>query len=208
MRPMKRLCRRAIMGSIVLTLTAWLLWQFFPWQPLEAVASLSDPAKLATLGERVANPRLIKILYWIDEARAQGVPPEVMVRLAQIRNRTSEPRATLVRQSLERNLKIADELGLFTPDNCVRMRHGRAPFVMRGPYKDSSIEVDHIVPLSLAKEVGNELANLEIMPEALNRRKSNRVGERQLSHAQKLFEAGLLSEECLGRVRARAKVTE
>jgi hypothetical protein len=38
-----------------------------------AVASLTDPAKLATLTSgRAANPRLKKAVYWLAEARGRG----------------------------------------------------------------------------------------------------------------------------------------
>ena len=33
------------------------------------IASLIDPAKLATLGERGANPRVQKAVYWLATAR-------------------------------------------------------------------------------------------------------------------------------------------
>jgi 5-methylcytosine-specific restriction endonuclease McrA len=65
------------------------------------------------------------------------------------------------------------------------------------------VEIDHIVPYSLAPEAGNELANLEMMPQELNRAKSNRVGSRQLSHAEKLFSAGVITKESLAKVRTR-----
>ncbi len=202
---MKRLGIIAILSAFAAG-CGWLWWPLSPGPAVLAVASLSDPAKLATLGQRGANPRLIKIVYWLDVARGRGMPAGTAIDLAQMVNWTREPRAGLVRQSLLRNLKIADELGLFTPENKERMRNGRAPLVMRGPYAKSKVEVDHIVPYSLAKEAGNELANLEIMPQPLNRRRSNRVGERQVSHAERLFSAGLLSKDSLDRVRARARI--
>jgi hypothetical protein len=169
-----------------------------------AIKSLSDVAKLATLGERGANSRLNKIVYWMAEARDKGVSGETTVRLAQQLNGSAEPRASLVRASLVRNLKIADELGLLTAENRERLRHGRAAVVTRGPYTGSSVEIDHIVPISLAPEIGNELANLEMLPQPLNRGKSNRVGARQLAHAQTLADAGLLGAESLRRVKAHA----
>jgi hypothetical protein len=191
-------------GAAITTLVTWLLWQFGPFQPVIAVAHLSDPAKLASLGERGANPRLNKIVYWLHEAKTHGLPPTTAVGLAQTLNWTREPRASLVKESLSRNMKIATELGLFTSENLKRLRHGRAGMITKGPYIGSAAEIDHIVPYSLAKEVGNELANLEMLPEPLNRRKSNRVGERQVAHARRLFEAGLLSKESLARVEARS----
>jgi predicted DNA-binding protein len=200
---MKALRRKFTFGLAVVALAGALLWQFSPVQAVLAVASLSDPAKLATLGERGANPRLNKIVYWLDQARNRGLPAGTAVRLAQLVNHTTEPRAALVRESLLRNLQIAERLGLLTADNRDRLRHGKAAIVTRGPYARSPVEIDHIVPYSLAKEAGNELANLEMLPEPLNRRKSNRVGERQAAHARRLFQAGLISKESLARVEAR-----
>ncbi|MEW6305470.1 MAG: hypothetical protein AB1705_18495 [Verrucomicrobiota bacterium] len=187
--------------SALLALAGVLLWQFSPAQAVFAIASLSDPDKLATLGERGANPRLNKIVYWMEHANRRGMSPETTVNLAQWWNFTREPRASLVNESLARNHKIAGELGLFTPENLDRLRNGKAGEVTRGPYAGEPVEIDHLVPFSLAPEVGNELANLEMLPRTLNRKKSNRVNERALKHAERLFAAGLLKEESLARVK-------
>ena len=194
----------ASIASLAIALSAWLTWQFGPFQAVFAVANLSDPKKLATLGERAANPRLNKIVYWLHEAQGRGMPAGAAISLTQWINWTREPRASLVKESLLRNLKIADGLGLFTGENQTRLRQGQAGVITKGPYADSHAEVDHIVPYSLAPEAGNELANLELMPQELNRRKSNRVGERQLAQARKLFDAELITRESLDRVKARA----
>ncbi|MFO1501938.1 MAG: hypothetical protein U1G07_26780 [Verrucomicrobiota bacterium] len=197
---MKRLRRKAAIGSGLVALAAALLWHFSPFQAVVALANLSDPAKLATLGERGANSRLNKLVYWLHDAGRRGWAPDTAIRAAQFVNRTAEPRASLVKESLLRNLQIAEELGLFTSENLDRMRQGKAAIVTRGPYRNAPVEIDHIVPYSLAREAGNELANLEMLPEPLNRRKSNRVGDRQLAHARRLWQAGLLSKESLNRV--------
>ena len=57
---------------------------------------------------------------------------------------------------------------------------------------------------SRAHECGNELANLEWLPQPLNRAKSNSVGPRQLAHAQRLLEAHLLSPESFDRLKRQA----
>ena len=102
-------------------------------------------------------------------------------------------------------MKIADELLLFTPANRERLRRGNAAKVPRGPYNGETIEIDHIVPLNLAPEAGNELANLEMVPQSVNRKKSDHITTRQLMHAQKLFDAGLLKNESWQRVRAQTQ---
>lgn len=191
-------------APLAIAAVAALLWQVGPVQPVQAIAGLSDPDKLQTLGERGANSRLNKIVYWLDDGRSRGWRPETILSLAQILNQTREPRAGLVKASLLRNLKIADELGLLTVENRKRLRQGNAALVTRGPYNAEAVEIDHIVPYSLAPEAGNELANLEMLPRTLNRQKSNKVGERQTAHAQKLHDAGLLTKDSLERVKSAA----
>lgn len=191
--------------SFLTALAGFLIWQFSPIPALLAVGSLSDTAKLATLGPRGANSRLNKIIYWLDQARHRGLAPDTTIGIAQFYNRTQEPRAALVKSSLLNNLKIADELGLMTDENRDRLRHGNAAIVTQGPYQGETVEIDHIVPYSLAPEVGNELANLELLPNTLNRRKSNRIGSRQLAHAEKLRAAGLLGRDSYNRVLAESR---
>ena len=48
--------------------------------PALAIANLTDPAKLATLkGERAANPRLQKCVYWLALGEEQGMKPEAVL---------------------------------------------------------------------------------------------------------------------------------
>jgi hypothetical protein len=169
-----------------------------------AIAAQSDPAKLATLGKRAANPRLKRIMYYLAQARMGGADPGNVVDQAQMANgSTGSPAAPLVKVSLLRNLKICDGLGLLTPENLKRLRHGAAPIVTRGPYTGETAEVDHIVPLAQAYEIGNELANLEMLPATLNRAMSDKVGERQLELAKKFRDAGLISEATMANIQAK-----
>ena len=168
-----------------------------------AIASLTDPAKLSTLkkGDRAANPRLKKAVYWLAEARLRGYDPDAIIDQAQRMNREAgSPRAALVKESLLRNLDIMDKLGCMDSENLARMRRGLAPVITKGPYKGQDAEVDHIVPKAVCPEVENEIANLELLPMSLNRSKSARIGERQRDMARKFFEAGLISEKSYKRV--------
>jgi len=197
-RPGKRKGVSVLIGALILVG----LWMLSPVQAIQSLASLSDPDKLATLDERGANARVNKIVFWLWDARAKGIAPEKAIRWAQSLNRTKEPRASLVKESLLKNLQIADELLLFTPGNREQLRRGQAAKIARGPYAGQSVEIDHIVPYSLAPEIGNELANLEMLPQTVNRQKSNHITTRQLVHAQRLFDAGLMKQESMQRVRA------
>lgn len=196
------------LASVLVSAIAVLVWQFTPLQAVVALSSLTDPVKLSTLGERGANPRVNKAVYWLHVAETRNLAPSSAVDWINTLNGVHEPRASLVKSALLKNLKTAEELGLFTGDNPDRLRRGNAGIVAAGPYEGETVEIDHIVPVSLAPEIGNELANLEMLPKTLNRRKSDRVGERQLAHAQKLFDAGLLSPESLEKIKAKARSSE
>jgi hypothetical protein len=202
---MRRAHKHLSILSLLLVLAGGLGWQFGPIQSVQAVISLSAPQKLATLGERGANSRLNKLVYWLDQSEHRGLSATRTINLAQWFNGTDERRAALVKLSLLENLKIARYLGLLTPENLDHLRHGGAAQVTRGPYAGESVEIDHIVPISLAPEIGNELANLEMLPRTLNRQKSNRVGARQLAYADKFYEAGMLPKTSWERVHAHAR---
>ena len=103
--------------------------------------------------------------------------------------------ANLTRDSLLRNLDIADRLGCLTATGLAEMKRGRAATVMRGPYAGDQLSVDHIIPRAVVPELDNVIANLELMPLRMNEKKNFHMGQRQRDLAQKLFEAGLLSRE-------------
>ena len=161
---------------------------------VSAIASLIDPAKLATLqGDRAANQRVLKCVFWLSDARSRGIDPETVIGQAQALNACAqEARARLVEQALLRNLDIAEKLGCLTADNLIRLRHGRSPVISRGPYAGEPAEVDHIVPLAIEPALRHEIANLELLPRTLNRRKGARMGERQRDYLEKFRDADLL----------------
>lgn len=59
---------------------------------------------------------------------------------------------------------------------------------------------EDIIPKSVAPELDNVIANLELMPLSLNQRKSDKIGARQISTAKAFNAAGLLSDEGLRQV--------
>jgi hypothetical protein len=61
--------------------------------------------------------------------------------------------------------------------------------------------VDHIVPRSVAPELDNVIANLELMPRRMNAGKRDRVGERQVDLARKFHEASMLNTKGLRAVQ-------
>jgi len=104
-----------------------------------------------------------------------------------------------------RNYVIADKLGCLDADGIAEMRRGKSPTVKKGPCKGQQLSVDHIVPRVVVPELDNVIANLELLPLRLNESKNATIGDRQLSHAQKLYQAGLLSAEGLKKVQSSGR---
>jgi len=168
------------------------------------IASLIDPAKLATLGQRGANPRVQKAVYWLAEARKEGQKPaQVLDRAVALAGYGNGQAARLTKKALLRNLDIAGKLGCLTDAGLACMRRGEAPMVSKGPYQGDRLSVDHIVPLAVAPELGNVIANLELMPLRMNESKNDRIGDRQRDMARKFSKAGLLSAPGLAAVLQR-----
>ena len=140
------------------------------------IASLIDRSKLATLGQRAANPRVQKAVYWLAMARAEGQQPVVVLDRAVAQAGYKGLAATLTRDTLLRNLDIAEKLGCLDAAVLAEMRHGKAATVMRGPYAGDQLSVDHIIPRAVVPELDNVIANLELMPLRMNERKNSCIG--------------------------------
>jgi len=162
-----------------------------------AIASQTDPAKLATLkGERAANPRLQKCVYWLAYAEAQGEKPEVVLdESAKLNKTTGTPYAGFVSWGLLENLKIAKELGLLTPEGMAELKRGKSATITKGQYAGQEAEADLVIPKAVCPELQNQVMNLELLPASLNRANSNRVTDRAKVFAKELYDAKLLSDE-------------
>lgn len=77
----------------------------------------------------------------------------------------------------------------------------RSRFCLTDRGGGQGIHVDHIVPLAVCYGLGNELANLELLPERLNMGKGASVGDRQLALAKRFHAAGLIDDAALTRVQ-------
>ena len=162
-----------------------------------AIASLTDPAKLATLkGEREANPLLQKCVYWLAYAEEQGEKPEaVLDESAKLNKTAGTPYAGFLSWGLLENLKIAKELGLLTPEGLAELKQGKSATITKGQYAGQKAEADDVIPRALCPELQNQVMNLELLPASLKRAKSDKVTDRAKVFAKELYESKLLSQE-------------
>jgi hypothetical protein len=167
------------------------------------VSSLIDPAKLATLRERGANPRVQKYVAQLADAQQAHIAPEMVAsRAVEIVGMKGDA-AKLTVAAMVRNLAIAEKLGCLDANGLRDMRKGQAPTVQRGPYKGDQLSVDHIIPRAVVPELDNVIANLELLPLRANESKNAKIGQRQIDLARKLNRAGLLDNEGLQTVGKR-----
>jgi len=198
---------KGILFALLLTVMGHHYAQAFESTSALTLASLTDPAKLATLkGERVANPRLQKCVYWLAYAEEQGEKTEVVLdESAKLNKTTGTAYAGFVRWGLLENLKIAKELGLLTPEGMAELRRGKSATITKGQYAGQEAEADHVIPRAVCPELQNQVMNLELLPASLNRAKSDKVTDRAKVFAKELYEAKLLSEEGWNKVQLEAE---
>ena len=185
-----------VCGLLLLSLLAS-SWAADKTTPAVAIASLTDPTKLATLkGERAANPRLQKCVYWLAYAEQDRANPEAVLDESAKLNKTSgTPYSGFLRWGLLDNLRIAKELGLLTPEGVAELRRGKSATITKGQYVGQKAEADHVIPRAICPELQNQVMNLELLPASLNRAKSDKVTERASLFAKELYDAKLLSEQ-------------
>lgn len=187
---MRRHPKAALLIFIVFAFIAGLEY-YYATSPPHRIASLIHPAKLASLGERAANPRVQKYVAILEEAQRAGKDPAVVaseaVAIAGLRGEL----ARLTTEAMLRNRVIAERLGCLNAAGLEEMRQGRAPTVTKGPYRGDPLSVDHIIPLSVMPEFDKVIANLELMPLRVNIKKKASMGERQQDLLKKLRAAGL-----------------
>ncbi len=183
------------MRSRFLVILGLLLWSFLASAADSAskIAPLVDPAKLSTLGKRGANSRVQKYVYWLEMARKDKQEPGKVIDEALRSVGYPKAAAQLTKNSMLRNLDIAQKLGCLEPAGLEEMKRGKAPTVQKGPYKGDELSVDHIIPRAVVPELDCVIANLELMPLRMNERKNAKIGVRQVDLAKKLNAAGLLS---------------
>ena len=167
------------------------------------IQPLIDPAKLATLGDRGANQRIQKVTAILWQAKLEGKDPaQVADKAVELIGWGGTEKGRLTSAAMVRNVTILERLGGTTKEDLDDMRHGKTATVRNGPYAGEILSVDHIIPRSVAPELDNVIANLELMPLSVNQKKKDKITDRQVSLAKSFHDAGLLSEDGFQRVMA------
>ena len=168
-----------------------------------AIAAQTDPAKLATLkGERAANPRMQRCVYWLATAEAAGEQPgAVLDEAARLNGTTGTPYAGFIRWGMIENLRLAKEYGILTPEGMAELRRGKSATITKGEYAGQEATADHYIPRSVCPELDNQIYNLRLCPSSVNSSKGDKVGKEQVESAESLNQRGLLSEKGLESVK-------
>jgi hypothetical protein len=161
----------------------------------QILAPLLDPAKLATLkGDRPANPRLYKALYWLETAREMGGDMSTVIGTAQaVTGSSGTPAAKADMLAIISNRTKLQVFGCLTANGMAKLRKGGSPAITKGEHSGDCIALDHILPRSVVPELAARFYNLEALPARVNLAKSDRIGQRELNLARQWNREGLLS---------------
>lgn len=157
------------------------------------VSSLGDPAKLATLSSRGATAdRLVKICFYLHEARASGITPESIVTASvDSWGWTGTAKGNLTAAVILHALSSLENYGCFDlAEDRASLKRGARPTIRRGRYAGEPVEMDHVVPVAIAPQWTQVIANLEPVPQSVNRNKSDSVDGRVSRHRKRLLDAG------------------
>ena len=177
--------------------------------PIEAIANLTDPKKLATLkGERASNPRFQKCLYWLAVGGRmmnrddywEGMS-EVMAEASRLNKTFGTPYASAIRDALLASYMRAENYGIFTSAGLEELKQGKSATITKGEYAGQEATADHYIPRSVCPELDNQIYNLRLCPSSVNSSKGDKVGKEQVESAESLNQRGLLSEKGLESVK-------
>ena len=166
--------------------------------PAKAIASLTDPKKLATLkGERASNPRFQKCLYWIEveQRRKGGMDVKKLIKRSLELNGAKDAYGEAIYWSLVVAHREANQMGLFTTEGMNELRQGKSATITEGEYAGQEATADHYIPRSVCPELDNQIFNLRLLPSKLNSSKGDKVGEEQVKGAENFHKNGLLSDK-------------
>jgi hypothetical protein len=168
-------------------------------QCLGRLSRLTDPARISGLVDQMrgASSRINKIMYWLYQSEDAGANPERVLAAALSAAGYLGAEAQLTLKNLLSNYQAAKTVGAFTEENLARLRLGKSALLSNGV----KLDIDHIIPVAISRELGTNLANLHLTAASVNRIAQEAVTSRALEYAEELNKAGLLSSQGLDAVR-------
>ena len=152
--------------------------------------------------ERGSNETMRLVNYKIYQAHLDGLDIEKLLLLAQPQHRQPPVLARLNNKRFLDNLQLGIQYGIYEGEaNLKALAYGKAPTITRGEYKGQRIDVEHIVPKSIAPGLDNILANLMWYPASLNQSKNATITDEALQMAQVFADQGILPTEELIAVK-------
>jgi hypothetical protein len=177
--------------------------------PAKAIASLTDPKKLATLkGERASNPRFQKCLYWLamGEAMFKGSGEfdgmlKVIEEATRLNKTFGTPYASAIQDAFLASYMTALNYGIFNSAGLEELKQGKSATITEGEYAGQEATADHRIPRSVCPELDNQIFNLRLLASKLNSAKGDKVQKEQVEEAEFFHKNGLLSDKGLEAVK-------
>lgn len=175
----------------------------------QILAPLLDPAKVATLkGDRPANTRLYKVLYWLETARERGGEVFAVIDTAQkVAGYAGTPGGNADKLAISWSRQKLEDFGCFNAEGMAALRKGGSPKITKGQHAGDSVALDHVLPRAVVPELAARFYNLEAIPARENLAKSAKVGKRELELARRWNREGLLSAVGLAATESAFKPT-
>lgn len=154
--------------------------------------SVFSPERIAAKARTAAhNPMkgdMLKTLAELSKGKLQGAQLKTWLR-QEFADMGAEGK--LIADTLSKNLRYLKQNGWLTPENINRMSQGLNPmgWLKEAPGKLFRLDVDHIIPKSLAAELKAHPGNLVFLPQIENMLKSNNMLRHVVQHVDKFLAA-------------------
>lgn len=156
--------------------------------------SVFSPERIAAKAKTAAhNPMkgdMLKTLAELAKGKLQGAQLKTWLR-RQFTDMGAEGK--LIADSLSKNLRYLKQNGWLSSENINRMSQGLNPmgWLKAAPGKLFRLDVDHIIPKSLAEALKAHPGNLVFLPQIENIMKSNNMLRHVVQHVDKFLAANL-----------------
>lgn len=156
--------------------------------------------------ERGSNQTMRLVNHKIYQAHSDGLNIKKLLEIAQPKSVQPPALAKLNEKRFLANLQLGIDYGLYEGEgNLKALAYGKAPVISKGEYKGQRVDVEHIVPKSIAPALDNILSNLTWYPASLNQSKSDTITDEALEMAEVFAAERILPAEELVAVKGAYK---